>query len=315
MWMAKSSSEYDENLTELRELYIDNVDFSGLRTKWCETLSFLPNLQVLDLSRSLLSGPINHHLANLRSLSVIRLRDNHAVSCQVPEFVANLLNLTTLDLSQCDLHGKIPKKGSLPHFPKNSSLRNLNLKNTSFSGTLPDSIGNLENLASVDVSSCNFTRLIPTSMANLTQLFHLDFSSNHFSGRIPTLRLYMSRNLNYLNLSSNDLTGGISSIFFEFRNLETLDLSSNKFSRLRLALSKPRVIPNLTNLDLSNNQIFGEVPNWIWEVNSGQFYTLNLSHNLLESLQEPYSIPGIGLLDLHSHQHVTKYFLRGLLQQ
>ncbi|KAL9462989.1 hypothetical protein AB3S75_000905 [Citrus x aurantiifolia] len=138
-----------QNLTELRELYLDNVDLSGLGTEWCKALSFLPNLQVLDLSRSLLSGPINHHLANLRSLSVIRLRDNHVVSCQVPEFVANLLNLTTLDLSQCDLHGKFPEKvlqvptletldlsynpllqGSLPHFPKNSSLRNLNLKHT-----------------------------------------------------------------------------------------------------------------------------------------------------------------------------------------
>ncbi|ESR40790.1 hypothetical protein KPL70_020990 [Citrus sinensis] len=403
-----------QNLTELRELYLDNVDLSGLGTEWCKALSFLPNLQVLDLSRSLLSGPINHHLVNLRSLSVIRLRDNHAVSCQVPEFVANLLNLTTLDLSQCDLHGKFPEKvlqvptletldlsynpllqGSLPHFPKNSSLQNLNLKNTSFSGTLPDSIGNLENLASVDVSSCNFTGPIPTSMANLTQLFHLDFSSNHFSGPIPTLRLYMSRNLSYLNLSSNDLTRGISStgweqlsnlryvvlsynllngsiprslflhptletlllsnnqfenqlpelsnvsssvlsdldlngnrlegpvpisIFFELRNLETLDLSSNKFSRLRLASSKPRVIPKLTNLDLSNNQISGEV--LVWEkyvdetrhdeqisdggvlrtVGAGQFYALNLSHNLLESLQEPYSISRIGLLDLHSNQ-------------
>ncbi|KAL9460120.1 hypothetical protein AB3S75_003342 [Citrus x aurantiifolia] len=175
-----------QNLTELKELYLDNVDLSGLRTEWCKALSLLPNLQVLNLSNCLLSGPINHHLANLLSLSAIRLRDNHVVSCQVPEFVANLLNLTTLDLSQCDLHGKFPEKvlqvptletldlsynsllqGSLPHFPKNSSLRNLNLKSTSFTGKLPDSIGNLENLASVDVSSCNFTRPIPTSMANL----------------------------------------------------------------------------------------------------------------------------------------------------
>ncbi|XP_024036974.1 receptor-like protein 6 [Citrus sinensis] len=151
------------NLTNLTYLNLSHCGFTGE----------IPT-EISSLPRSLLSGPINHHLANLRSLSVIRLRDNHAVSCQVPEFVANLLNLTTLDLSQCDLHGKIPKKvlqGSLPHFPKNSSLRNLNLKNTSFSGTLPDSIGNLENLASVDVSSCNFTRLIPTSMANLTIAF------------------------------------------------------------------------------------------------------------------------------------------------
>ncbi|XP_024036970.1 receptor-like protein Cf-9 homolog [Citrus clementina] len=340
-----------QNLTELRELYLDNVDLSGLGTEWCKALSFLPNLQVLDLSRSLLSGPINHHLVNLRSLSVIRLRDNHAVSCQVPEFVANLLNLTTLDLSQCDLHGKFPEKvlqvptletldlsynpllqGSLPHFPKNSSLQNLNLKNTSFSGTLPDSIGNLENLASVDVSSCNFTGPIPTSMANLTQLFHLDFSSNHFSGPIPTLRLYMSRNLSYLNLSSNDLTRGISSTGWEqlsnlryvvlsynllngsiprslflHPTLETLLLSNNQFENQLPELSNVSSSV-LSDLDLNGNRLEGPVPISIFfelrnletlDLSSNKFSRLRLAS---KSLQEPYSISRIGLLDLHSNQ-------------
>ncbi|KAK9229617.1 hypothetical protein WN944_022580 [Citrus x changshan-huyou] len=302
-----------QNLKELRELYLDNVDFSGLGTERCKALSFLPNLKVLNLSSCLLLGPINHHLENLRSLSVLRLHDNHVASWQVPEFVANLLNFTNLDLSQCDLRGKYPEKilqvstletldlsynpllqGSLPNFPKNSYLQNLNLANTSFSGILPDPIGILKYLTRVDLRSCNFTGPIPTSTTNLTQLFHVDFSSNHFSGPIPSF--HESRNLNYLDLSSNNLSevlllsnnqfenqlpelSNVSSfvlsdldlsgsrlegpvpisIFFEFRNLETLDLSSNKFSRLRLASSKPRVIPNLTNLDLSNNQISGEL--------------------------------------------------------
>ncbi|KAK9229609.1 hypothetical protein WN944_022572 [Citrus x changshan-huyou] len=388
-----------QNLTELRELHLDNVDLFASGTDWCKALSFLPNLQVLSLSRCELSGPINQYLANLRSLSVIRLPNNYGLSSPVPEFLANFSHLTALDLGDCQLQGKFPEKilqvptletldlsdnpslqGSLPYFPKNSSLRNLILFGTGFSGTLPNSIGNYENLANVDISSCNFTGPIPTSMANLTRLFHLDFSSNHFSGPIPSLGL--SRNLSYLDLSSNDLTGRILftpweqllnikyvhlnynslsgsiprslfllptlemlllsnnqfenqlpefsnesssvmnfldlsgnrlegpipiSIFFELRNLLTLDLSSNKFSRLKLASSKPRGTPNLnkqsklSSLDLSDNQISGEIPYWIWEFSANLVF-LNLSHNLLESLQEPYFIAGVGLLDLHSNE-------------
>ncbi|ESR40801.1 lrrnt 2 domain-containing protein [Citrus sinensis] len=398
VWIANLSL-FLQNLTELTELHLDRVDLSASGTEWCKALSFLPNLQVLSLSGCDLSGPINHYLAKSRSLSVISLHYNYGLSSGT-EFLAHLTNLKALDLSECGLQGKFPEKilhvptletldlsinqllqGSLPNFPKNSSLRDLILSHTGLSGTLPDSIGNLENLTRVEVSSCNFTGPIPPSMANLTQLFHMDFSSNHFFGPIPSL--HKSRNLNNLDLSFNNLSGGISStfweqllnlqivvlghnslsgsiprslfllpnlemlqlsnnqfenqlpeisnvsssvlfdldlsgnrlegpvpisIFFELRNLYTLDLSSNKFSRLKLASSKPRAIPILKNqsqlsvLDISDNQISGEVPNWIWEVGSGNLKFLNLSHNLVVSLQEPYSISGIRFLDLHSNQ-------------
>ncbi|GAY68890.1 hypothetical protein CUMW_267680 [Citrus unshiu] len=196
--------------------------------------------------------------------------------------------------------------------------------NTSFLGTLPNSIGTLENLTRVDLRSYNFTRPIPTSMANLAQLFHMDFSSNHFSGPIPSL--HKSRNLNYLDLSSNNLNGGIYPTFWQkllnlnifvlshnslngsipksmflFPILEIHLLSNNQFenqfpeisnmsssfSKLRLASSKPWVIPILKNQSqlsffyISNNQISGEIPNWIWEVGGVNLYFLNLSQNLL----------------------------------
>ncbi|KDO40493.1 hypothetical protein CISIN_1g035547mg, partial [Citrus sinensis] len=169
--------------------------------------------------------------------------------------------------------------------------------NTSFLGTLPDSIGTLENLTRVDLRSYNFTRPIPTSMANLAQLFHMDFSSNHFSGPIPSL--HKSRNLNYLDLSSNNLNEIhlLSNNQFENQFPEISNMSSS-FSKLRLASSKPWVIPILKNQSqlsffyISNNQISGEIPNWIWEVGGVNLYFLNLSQNLLVSLQEPYHISG-----------------------
>ncbi|KAM7481308.1 hypothetical protein LguiB_005891 [Lonicera macranthoides] len=57
----------------------------------------------------------------------------------------------------------------------------------------------------------------------------------------------------------------------------------------------------MSDLDLSDNQIGGEIPNWIWKVGNGSLSYLNLSLNFLENLQEPYVIPDLNVLDLHSN--------------
>ncbi|ESR40798.1 hypothetical protein CICLE_v10027022mg [Citrus x clementina] len=308
-----------QNLTELRELHLDQVDLSASRAEWCKALSFLPNLQVLSLSGCDLSGPINHYLAKLRSLSVIRLHYNYGLSSGT-EFLANLTNLKALDLSECGLQGKFPEKilqvptlktldlsinqllqGSLPNFPKNSSLRNLILSGTGFSGTLPDSIGNLEILTRVEVRRCNFTGPIPPSMANLTQLFHMDFSSNHFSGRIPSL--HKSRNLNYLDLSFNNLSGGISSTFWEqLVNLNLVLLSHNLLNG-----SIPRslfLLPNLEMLRLSNNQFENQLPE-LSNVSSSVLFDLDLSGNRLEGpvpISLFFELRNLDTLDLSSNK-------------
>ncbi|KAM3340475.1 hypothetical protein P3S68_030346 [Capsicum galapagoense] len=58
----------------------------------------------------------------------------------------------------------------------------------------------------------------------------------------------------------------------------------------------------MSYLDLSDNNIEGEIPGWIWSV--GFISYLNLSCNLLESLEEPYNISthSLRVLDLHSNR-------------
>ncbi|KAI7997069.1 Receptor-like protein 6 [Camellia lanceoleosa] len=116
--------------------------------------------------------------------------------CQV-----DLLNLRSLHLCSSNLHGRFPEKifrvstlealdlsynrllrGFLPQFPPNGSLHTPVLSNTNFSGTLPDSVGNLKMLSRMELPGCNFNRLIPNTMANLTQLVYLDLSSKSFTG-------------------------------------------------------------------------------------------------------------------------------------
>ncbi|GJV98369.1 receptor-like protein 12 [Tanacetum coccineum] len=117
-----------------------------------------------------------------------------------------------------------------------------------------------------------------------------------------------------------------SRIWDNIGNLTTLDLSFNNFSiitssnnssitshlpklnSLNLASCNLQNIPDLRNhsnlitLDLSDNKIQGEIPNWIWEFGNGHLTSTNLSHNELTDLEEPYTFRTLVVLDMHSNR-------------
>ncbi|KAM5560524.1 hypothetical protein ABKV19_021608 [Rosa sericea] len=293
-----------ENLTELRELYLDDVQISAEGSEWCQAISSsLPNLRVLSLSYCNLSGPFHESLANLRSLSVIQLGGNN-ISAPVPAFFANFSNLTSLILYGCNLQGTFPKEifqlpslreislwasenldGSLPEFPKNGSLQYLNLGWTNFSGALPNSIGNLKMLARFDIRDCNFTGSIPKSMTNLTQLVSLSMSGNNFEGSIPSFS--GAKNLEYIDLAYNGLTGNINCINWgNLTNLFFLNLAGNMldgnipsclFSLPSLSVNNfSGHFPEISNLssyfvktlDLHGNNLEGPIPMSIFNLRS-----------------------------------------------
>ena len=85
---------------------------------------------------------------------------------------------------------------------------------------------------------------------------------------------------------------------------------SPHFTTLKLASCNLRRFPDLRNhskfltySDLSQNQIQGEIHNWIWMISNSFLMHLNLSHNLLVDLQQPFSNlpPYLSTLDLHSN--------------
>ncbi|KAK9232479.1 hypothetical protein WN943_022725 [Citrus x changshan-huyou] len=117
-------------------------------------------------------------------------------------------------------------------------------------------------------------------MANLAQLFHMDFSSSHFSGPIPYR--HKSRNLNYLDLSSNNLNGGIYPTFWQ----KLLNLNIFVFSHNSLNGSIPKsmfLFPILEIHLLSNNQFENQFPE-ISNMSSSVLPGLDLSGNKLEGL-------------------------------
>ncbi|KAI3805771.1 hypothetical protein L1987_21657 [Smallanthus sonchifolius] len=301
----------------LKSLVFSNTNFSGGIP---ESIGNLKNLSRIELFKSNFSGQIPKSIQNLTQLGYIDLSSN-SFTGQIPSFQM-CKNLTHVDLSRNSLSGMIPSA----HFQDLENLVSVDLRFNGFNGSIPSSLFSLQKLQQIQLSNNNFDGLLPNfTNPLLSSLDTLDLSSNKLKGEIPR-SIFELRKLSILLLSSNNLSGTLRTVDFQDRlsNLTTLDLSFNsltiktsnniflvnhlpKFSTLKLASCNLSKFPNLRNqsrlltLDLSNNKIEGNIPNWIWEVGSGRISYMNLSRNRLTGFEEPYNFRDLFVLDMHSN--------------
>ncbi|MBA0614562.1 hypothetical protein Godav_014846, partial [Gossypium davidsonii] len=100
--------------------------------------------------------------------------------CKWPGIRCKAGSVVEIDLSGHGLIGSItPQIGAL------SKLRYLNLSLNSLTGELPSSIGNLTQLAVLDVSH-NYIHSIPLAIQKMENLVSLNFSMNSLSGKLPS---------------------------------------------------------------------------------------------------------------------------------
>ncbi|XP_048433258.1 receptor-like protein 7 [Pyrus x bretschneideri] len=263
------------NFSELVELYLDSVNISAQGTEWCQAISSsLPNLRVLSLSTCNLSGPIHNSLLKLKSLSVIRI-DGNNLSTQVPEFFSKFPNLTSLQIMYSGLYGAFPK-----NIFKVPTLQTIDLSgNPQLQGSLPEFPKN-GSLRSLVLNGANFSgQMLPNSIGNLKLLSKIDIGTCNFTGSIPR--------------SMEDLT-----------QLVHLDLSANNFNGSVPSFSMAK---NLTLLDLSYNQLTGQINSSLWE-NLTSLVNLDLRHNLLDGTIPPsvFSLPMLQKLQLSDNEFSGK---------
>ncbi|KAL6987867.1 hypothetical protein U1Q18_013613 [Sarracenia purpurea var. burkii] len=303
----------------LQILVLSDTNFSGTLPN---SIGNLRNLSRIDISFCNFNGSIPISMENLSQLVYLDLSGNNFTG-PVPSFQTSK-NLRYIDLPHNVLTGPVPSS----HFEGLSNLINIDLAYNSLNGRVPSSLFSLPSLQKIQLSNNHFGgQIVRFPKTSLAPLSTLDLSSNKLEGPIPTSFFDFST-LNILSLSFNNFNGTIQlEKFQKLQNLTTLELSynslliitgesssslSSSFPQLRtllLASCKLQNFPALMNqssiirLDLSNNQISGEIPNWIWDVGNGSLSYLNLSHNLLVDLQKPYTIPSfLSVLDLHSNQ-------------
>lgn len=143
----------------------------------------------------------------------------------------------------------------------------LSLFGIGLDGTLPDAIGDLINLETLNISiNENLTGSIPTTIENLVNLRILQLQANGLSGVIPSSIGNLSE-LTTLNLLNNNLSGNLPSSIGNLSNLTTLQLSNldNGFGNLNgnsFDGQLPTELLNLSNLQslsVGNNNFSGEL--------------------------------------------------------
>ncbi|PRQ42967.1 putative leucine-rich repeat-containing, plant-type, leucine-rich repeat domain, L [Rosa chinensis] len=165
----KNSLVYNSSISSKLISWNSSTDCCSWVGVTCSTVGIVIGL---DLSRKGISIGIENssNLVDLQHLQSLNLAFNDLVGVFPKEFF-RVPSLETLDLSY-----NPELQGSLPEFPNNGSLQSLVLSETNFSGTLPNSIVNLEKLSTLDIADFSFSGSIAMSIGNLTQLLRFPSS-------------------------------------------------------------------------------------------------------------------------------------------
>ncbi|TYH46808.1 hypothetical protein ES332_D11G365300v1 [Gossypium tomentosum] len=268
-----------EYLCKLKEMDLSYNKIEGGISEILQSLSRCRSgsLESLDMADNQLSGHLTDQLGQFKNLSYLSLAQNK-ISGPIPSSIGELWSLKFFDVSKNQLNGQIPLSiGEL------SSLKFFDVSENQLNGTFPLCFGQLESLETLDFG-CNLLEgVFPHWLKFQKNLSSLDISHVGISDVMPTWFLNLPTLFEYLNLSSNQLTGEIS-----YLNVgDIVDLSSNSFTGplprvLSRSLHQLICNPSLTGmitLYIETNLLNGEIPDcWNhWDV----LAYLNLGNNNL----------------------------------
>ncbi|XP_050278406.1 receptor-like protein 7 [Quercus robur] len=264
------------NFTKLQGLYLSSINLKG---KVELNIFFeIKELRDLDLSGNKVLVPkanINSTLPKFSSLSMS--------SCNLtefPDFLKAQNELQSLDLSNNNIEGKIPK------WFWNVGKETLGSLNLSFNllskFEQPPVVLPWKNMYLLDLSSNmfqesfpipplstsyffasknNFTGTIPPMICKVHTLEVLDVSNNQLTGQIPQCLLNLSNSLLVLAMRNNHFLGNFPETFINGCSLRTLDLYHNQIEgKIPRSLVKCQT---LEVLNLGNNKLNDTFPFWL----------------------------------------------------
>jgi len=238
----------------------------------------LDKLRILSIAGNL-SGQLPatiFGISTLENLSILNYSGNPNLNATLPSTITGLGRLKSLYLNNC-LTGNIPEIiGDL------TNLQSLNLFNNTLSGTIPATICQLTKLTELELSQNQLTGSIPDSIGKLSLLTYFQFSKNQLTGAIPT-SIGNLKKLSSFSVENNKLSGQLPQSITACRLLTSINVSQNELSGLLPEIGDS--LTKLNTLNISFNK-FTTLPQRIGDLK--ELVTLNVSAN--ELLQLPNSI-------------------------
>ncbi|XP_068639557.1 receptor-like protein EIX2 [Aristolochia californica] len=324
-------------LINLQILYIHNCHFPESIPR---CLGGFSSLTTLAFRNSMLKGPLlQEHFQNLSRLRYLDLSSNsfefHTPLDWVPSFQAKYLLLGSCRFgsqfpswlqSQKNLHGldlSNTTSGIIHSRFWNTiqkNLHGLDLSNTSLS-IIPSWYWNVTPLSILILRMNNISGSLPNNtISTLSNAWFIDLSYNYFKGPIP----YFTSPLMLLDLSHNQFSGVLRSMFDKMKWLGVLDLSHNNLIGSipeSLASCESLIVLNLgannlsgsipwssvkftmiRSLDLGNNQLSGEFPSFLKDC--ARLQTLDLGENKFTGSLPAWigtNLPNLRILRLRSN--------------
>ncbi|KAG2639876.1 hypothetical protein PVAP13_2KG033400 [Panicum virgatum] len=251
----------------------------------------------LSMANNNLSGSLPSNVGSLKSLKFMDISNNQ-FSGPLPDSIDGLMSLQSLDVSGNSLSGPLPAglKGL-------KSLIALNLSHNAFTKGIPAGLGLLVNLQSLDLSWNQLDGGVDWKFLIESAVAHVDFSGNLLTSTTPKELKFLadiSETILYLNLSNNKLTGSLIDgvELSTFGRLKVLDLSNNQLSG---DLPGFNYVYDLEVLRLANNAFTGFVPSGLLKGDSLVLSELDLSANNLTGHINMITSTTLQILNLSSN--------------
>ncbi|XP_028211990.1 receptor like protein 21-like [Glycine soja] len=247
------------NMTSLRELEISHNHFIG---NFDSNIASLTSLEYFGFTENQFEVPVSFStFANHSKIKLIDgggnrfiLDSQHSLPTWIPKF-----QLQELSVSSTTETKSLP----LPNFLLyQNSLISLDFSSWKLEGDFPYWL--LENNTKMTEAlfrNCSFTGTFQLPMRSLPNLSKIDVSDNIIVGQIPSNNISsIYPNLQFLNLSRNNIQGSIPRELGQMNSLDSLDLSDNHLSR-EIPKDIFGVGHRLNFLKLSNNKLEGPILN------------------------------------------------------
>lgn len=275
--------EISEEITTLKYLEVFKIDenyFTGTLPAFIGNLSALV---ILSVSHNAFYGSLPKELGNLKGLYMLSVGSNN-FSGSLPPEIGNLVKLQQIYLDSSGIDGEIPST-----FANLQNVEVMWVSDSPFSGKIPDFIGNWTRLTSLRFQGSSLEGPIPSSFSQLTSLQSLRIS-DIYKGSSSLDFVKNLKNLTELVLRNALISGGIPSAIGENQRLEILDLS---FNNLTGEIPSFLFTMNLTHLFLGNNSLSGILPvEW-----NAALQNIDLSYNYLSGRLPPW-VTSISQLNL-----------------
>jgi Leucine-rich repeat (LRR) protein len=261
------------HLSNLEELYISDNFLESFVSD--VHFSNLTNLKILEASSNLLTLQVSFNWVPPFQLQILEM-ESWTLGSRFPAWLQSQKDLQVLNLSNTSISGVIPSwfwslcsqflvldlshnqiRGSIPSLSCGGSIF---LGSNKFFGPLPHISSSIKGL---DLSNNSFRGSLSPFVCEqndiMRDLLFLDLSKNLLSGEVPDCWMNYSQ-LMVLNLGSNNLTGNIPSSLGSLFMLEFLTLNKNNlFGHLPLSLQKCTL---LKIVDLRENHLSGSLSIW-----------------------------------------------------